>query len=111
MPATAITVTAFLTAALAEIRIARAGDVPSPDDLDLALTIFNELLDAWNADQRALYSTDMLTFPLTPNLQPHTIGLTADSPSFVVTTGRPTAIRRANLVHLEQHPRAADAPG
>lgn len=93
-----ITVNAFLTAALVEIRSARGGDVVNPDDMDLALLLFNELLDALNVDHRAIYTRAFTTFTLTPNLQPHTIGLTANTPTLTVTIGRPTRILGANLV-------------
>lgn len=94
----AVAVATFLTAALAEIRMARGGDVVGPDDMDLALFIFNELLDALNVDDRALYTRAFTTFTLTPSLQPHTIGLAANSPTFTVTIGRPTKVLGANLV-------------
>lgn len=93
-----IPVTSFLTLALSEIRAVSAGDVVSADDLDLALLIFNEYLDWLNANDRALYDRDFTTYTLTPNLQPHTIGLTANSPTFTVTTNRPSAIVNANII-------------
>lgn len=93
-----IIVNAFLTAALAEIRVARAGDVVNPDDMDLALTIFNEYLDALNAEDRALYTTQFATYVLTPALQPHTIGVTADNPTWAIATARPVEIIRADLI-------------
>lgn len=93
-----ISVNDFLTAALVEIRVARGGDVASPDDMDLALTLFNELLDAWNADARAVYNRTFTTFTLTANLQPHTIGLAANTPTFTVTIARPTKVLNANLI-------------
>lgn len=93
-----ITVTAILTAALAELRVVGAADVPAAEDQDLALTIFNELLEAWNADHRAVYADVFTSFTLTPNLQPHTIGLAANTPTWTVTTNRPETIDGANLV-------------
>lgn len=93
-----IVVGAFLTAALAEIRVARAGDVLSPDDQDFALLIFNELLEALNIEDRAIYTSNFPTFTLTPNLQPHTIGLVANSPTFAVATARPARLTAANLM-------------
>lgn len=93
-----ITVNAFLTAALTEIRVARGGDVVNPDDMDLALTLFNELLDSLNADDRALYTVAFNTHTLTPSLQPHTIGMAANSPTFSVSVGRPQRILSANIV-------------
>jgi hypothetical protein len=94
-----IAVPTFLTAALAEIRVARAGDVVNPEDMDLALTLFNELLDSYNGDDGpAIYTRMFATFTLTPNLQPHTIGLAANTPTFSVSVGRPTSIEGANIV-------------
>lgn len=91
----------LLTGALKEIRVARAGDVPSPDDLADALLVFNELLDEWNSDNRALYNTDFQDFTLTPALSPHTIGPSGSGPAstdptFVVTY-RPVALLGAEL--------------
>lgn len=94
----AIQVDAFLTLALSEIRIARGGDVVSPDDMAQALALFNEYLDALNADGRALFTTAIPSFTLTANLQPHTIGLTGNTPTFTVTIGRPVRILAANLI-------------
>src|SRR3990167_9410344 len=88
----------FLTAAMAELNLYSAGDVPSGDDIALALLLANEVLDAWNGDEHALYTAQFSSFTLTPSLQPHTIGLTANSPTFAVTTNRPSRILGANLV-------------
>jgi hypothetical protein len=95
-----ISVTDFLTLALTEIRAVRAGDVPSAEDLALALQVFNELLDAWNAEDQALYTLGFATFTLTPNLQPHTIGLSTNTPTptFSVSVTRPQKVRHANIV-------------
>lgn len=94
----AISVIDFLRLALMEIRVARAGEVVSPDDQADALLIFNELLDRLNATPRALYSTTETTFPLTPNLQPHTIGLAANAPTFAVSVNRPERMLAANII-------------
>lgn len=93
-------VDAFLTQALAELGVYQAGEAPSGEDADTALFIFNEVLDALNADNRALYTVQFSAFTLTPNLSPHTIGLSTNSPAptFSVSTGRPTRILGANLV-------------
>jgi hypothetical protein len=94
-----ITVTAFLTAALVEIKVARVGDVPSPNVMDYALTVFNEYLESLNITERAIYNRSFATVGnLTPNLQPHTIGLAANAPTFSVATARPSKIRNANIV-------------
>lgn len=93
-----ISVNDFLRLALTEIRSARAGDVPSPDDLGDALLIFNELLDALNAEGRGLYGTLWQTHQLTANHQPHSIGLAVNAPDLTTAVARPTKIVGANLV-------------
>lgn len=96
------TIKQLLTGALTEIRVARAGDAPSPDDLDLMLLLFNELLDEWNAKGQAAYTATVSDFVLTPGLNPHTIGPAASgpagaNPSFVVATARPVELIAAQL--------------
>lgn len=93
-----IVVSQFLYLAAVEVRVARGGDPLSPNDQDLILAIFNELLDSLNGDGVALYNTTFQSFTLTAALQPHTIGIAANTPTFTVTTGRPTRILAANLV-------------
>lgn len=93
------TITDLITGALVKIRAARAGDVPSPEDLQLGLDGLNELLDLWNLDDRAAYSTTPSDFTLVANRSPHTIGPSGSKagpadPDFVVTQ-RPVAIRYA----------------
>src|SRR3990167_6162387 len=93
-----ISVTDFIRLALMEIRVARAGNVVNPNDNADALLILNEYLDRLNATPRALYDTTQTTFTLTADLQPHTIGLAANSPTFSVSIARPTRIISANIV-------------
>jgi hypothetical protein len=93
-----ITVIDFLRLMLGELGAARAGDVIAGDDQADALLLFNELLDALNADSRAVYNRAFTTYALTPLLQPHTIGLAANAPTFSVTIGRPKTVLKANII-------------
>lgn len=95
-----ISVSDFIRLALMEIRVARAGDVVNPDDMADSLLILNELLDAFNADERALYTQFITSFTLTPNLQPHTIGVSTNvpAPTWNVTIARPMKVLAANLI-------------
>lgn len=93
-----ISVTDFIRLALMEIRVARAGNVINPNDNADALLILNEYLDRLNATERALYDTTQTTFTLTSGLQPHTIGVTANSPTLTVSVARPARILSANIV-------------
>lgn len=95
------TIADLVTGGLTKIRVARAGDVPSPDDMQLGLDVLNELLDVWNADERAAWSVSPSDFTLTPGLSPHTIGPTGTlagpaNPAFVVTQ-RPQAVLFASV--------------
>ena len=94
----AFTVQDLIRLSLMEVRSARAGDTVNPDDNADALLILNGYFDLLNIQNRALYDTTQTTFTLTANLQPHTIGLTANSPTFAVSVNRPSRIISANIV-------------
>lgn len=81
--------------AMGEFSAARAGESLTPDDAEDGLILFNELLDALNADDRAIYAHAFQTFTITPNLQPQTIG--PAGATFTVATARPTAIRGGSI--------------
>src|SRR3990167_8565957 len=94
----AFTVQDLIRLSLMEIRSARAGDTVNPDDNADALLILNGYFDLLNIQNRALYYTTQTTFTMTASLQPHTIGLTANSPTFEVSVNRPSRILSANVV-------------
>ena len=76
-----------------------AGVVGIENPLQPAIASFvlgklNRLLDNWNADRDAVSATDLATYTLQPNLQPHTIGPTGT----FVTPARPVSIEFANVV-------------
>ncbi len=87
----------IVTLALREIGVVSMADAPDGDEMALGLILAGELLDAWSADERNEYSTDFFTGTLTPGLQIHTIGVAANTPTFVTTTDRPLRIINANL--------------
>src|SRR3990167_5085762 len=80
--------------AFTELRVRRAGETLEPENMALGLTVYNRLLDQWNANGRAVYSeafSDSLT--LTPSLSPHTIGPSGD----LNITVRPTRLLAVQL--------------
>jgi hypothetical protein len=89
-----IPVTDLVTGALTEIRVARGGDVVRPEDLALGILFLNEILERLAVTPNALYARALTEYPLTPGLQPHTIGPTG---TFVVAR-RPVRIPHVNLV-------------
>lgn len=80
--------------ALIELGVPNAAGVPNGEDVDLGLTWLNGILDTWNAKREGVYADVLTTYPLTPSLQPHTIGPTG---TFVVTQ-RPEEIQGANYI-------------
>lgn len=78
------------------VNIARKTDL-DPSDATFGLMLLNRLFDAWNADDKAVYGSQISTFTLTPSLNPHTIGLTANTPTLTVTVNRPVSIDQANI--------------
>jgi hypothetical protein len=92
-----ITAKNLIEQAFQGLNIARPTEL-DPADVTYGLTLLNRLLDGWNAEQRAVYGSQISTFTLTPNLNPHTIGLTANSPTLTVTVNRPESIDQANIV-------------
>lgn len=87
------TVNDQITTALRELGIVGLVDTPESDLSTLALTLYNRILDEWNATRRAIYAdvhSSLLTFSAGTN--PHTIGPSASSPTWTVTGHRPVSI-------------------
>ena len=61
----------------------------------LGLSKLTRLVDTWNADRQAIVADQLLTFTLTPSLQPHTIGA---SGATWTTSIRPVSIEGAQLM-------------
>ena len=55
--------------------IARKGQDPTTEELNDCLAFLNDMLESWNIQRLFIYETSRETFPLTPNRNPHTIGL------------------------------------
>lgn len=80
-----------------DITVLAPGDPLDETEATRALSKVTRLLDNWNAERHAVYASRLTTYTLTPNLQPHTIGPAASSPTFTVTQ-RPVSVDGANLV-------------
>lgn len=97
-----MTVQDLITDALTELGIIPAGDVPSAEDSDLALTRFNRILDDWDAESAGVYGVTQTEYTLTPNLSPHTIGPTGTFGTS--STPRPVAILGATVILVSSTP-------
>ncbi len=85
----------LLTDALTEINAIQAGETPGPELQAIGLSKIKQVVNNWNADRPFAYADDFLTFTLTPNLSPHTIGPTGAT--FTVTQ-RPVSIEAIALI-------------
>ncbi len=88
----------IVTAAVMEIGSYSPGESISPADMTWGIQKLNRIVDGWDTERNNIYSMLFTTFNLVPNLAPHTIGIAANSPTFVVTGNRPVKIEAANLV-------------
>lgn len=87
----------LITETFEDITVLAPGDVLGETEATRALSKLTRLLDNWNAEREAVYASRLVTYTLTPALQPHTIGPAASSPTFTVTQ-RPVSIDAANLI-------------
>lgn len=90
-----------VTDALTDIRVARAGDVVAPEQMAFGMNKLNRLLDRWNANPRARFTTSFTPFTMIPNHQPHSIG--PNSADFAMSQ-RPVRISGANIILTGSNP-------
>jgi len=93
----AVSVRTLITETFRDLGVTSVGEVLTPEMADDGLSKLTRLFDDWNAEMAAVYANRLITYTLVPSLQPHTIGPTASSPTFTVTS-RPVSIDGANLV-------------
>lgn len=77
-----------------ELNVIMAGETLGANDAAWLLSKLNQLFEAWNTKRPAIYRSVATTYPLTPSLNPHTMG-----PAGTWTIAqRPVAIDAANLL-------------
>jgi hypothetical protein len=87
-------VTDLIYGALAEIRVARGGDVVRGEDQALCLTFLNEILERLAVTPNAIYMELLVVGVLTPGLAVHNLGPTGA----IVMPRRPARIQQAVLI-------------
>jgi hypothetical protein len=72
--------TAFdvITSALRLTGVLADGETPSIDNANTGLSVFNDMLDAWNAERQAIFTTRSDDFPFVLNKQAYTLGSGGD---------------------------------
>ena len=68
--------TAFgiITSALRLVGVLADGENPTDDTANQGLSVFNDMLDGWNSERLAIYTTRSDDFPLVLNKQTYTMG-------------------------------------
>lgn len=76
LTARGITQTAIdaITSALRTINVTASGEVPSNEEANDALAVFNQMLDAWNAEELCIFTTRIDDFNLVAGTQAYTLG-------------------------------------
>lgn len=72
--------TAFdvITSALKLVGVLANGELPSHDDASQGLQVFNDMIDSWNAERQAIFTTGSNDFPFVLNQQSYTLGTGGD---------------------------------
>lgn len=84
----------IITQAMQEIGVLDPNQAPEGTEAATGLIKLNRMLDAWNADKRYVWTMVFNQYPITPNLQPHTIG---PSGTFNVNQ-RPVKLESAEII-------------
>lgn len=93
-----MTVETLITETFRDLTVLAAGEPLDPTMAADGLSKLLRVLDDLNAERAGVYASSPQSFTMVPGTQPHTIGVTANSPDWVVTTARPVEIDQANLV-------------
>jgi hypothetical protein len=100
------TVLDVLSSAARKLGVLAAGDTLDAGDAQVLLAAGNELLDAWSAQQLAIYVSNRVTFSLVANRQVYAMGTGA--PDF--DAPRPTRLDRAGVLLTTTGPQPVERP-
>src|SRR5882757_7401705 len=67
-----------ITSALKLAGVLADGEEPSLSDANQGLSVFNDMIDAWNAERQAIFTTRSDDFPLVLGQQSYTLGTGGD---------------------------------
>jgi hypothetical protein len=68
----------IITSALRLVAVLANGELPSDDDANQGLSVFNDMLDAWNAERNAIFTTQSNDFAYVLGQQSYTLGTGGD---------------------------------
>jgi hypothetical protein len=76
----------IISRALKDIGALEAGESPSPDAVQDAFDMLNDLIDQWSNEDMMVYNTTEIIFPLIPGQVQYTIGPNHTSSNFIGST-------------------------
>jgi hypothetical protein len=97
-----VTTRVLITEAFRDITVLSPGQPLDDPEASDGLSKLTRLFDNWNAERAGVYASRPTTYTLTADLNPHTIGPAASSPTFTVAQ-RPVSIDAANLISGDIH--------
>lgn len=102
MPQTAFDV---ITSALRLVGVLAAGEQPDEPDANDCLQVFNDMIDAWNAERNAIFTTQTQDFPFVAGQQSYTMGPGGD-----FDTQRPARIDAMSAILLYNASNPVEVP-
>lgn len=95
----------IVTSGLRLIGVLAADEQPSFAEASQGLSVFNDMIDAWNADRLAIYTTRSEDFPFVNGQQSYTLGPTGD-----FNTARPARIDAMSSILLYNPTNPVEVP-
>lgn len=68
----------IITSALKLVGVLADGEQPSDDTANQGLSVFNDMIDGWNAERQAIFTTSSNDFPFALGKQSYTLGAGGD---------------------------------
>jgi hypothetical protein len=88
-----------ITSALRLVGVLADGEQPSDTNANTGLTVFNDMIDAWNAERQAIFTTRSDDFPFVLGQQAYTLGPGGD-----FDIPRPARIDAMSAILLNPNP-------
>ena len=96
----------LISSALRLTGMLAAGEQMAPEDAQAGLMVFQDMVDAWNADRLAIFTTQSTDFPFVLNQQVYTLGPGGDFPM----TPRPAQIDGMSSILLSDPSNPVEVP-
>lgn len=101
-----MTVLDLITGAMRSLTVLASGEVPTAEESNDALGIFNLMVDSWNSERLKIFTVPMQEFPINTNQQTYTLG-----PGGTLNMSfRPARVERYGIVNLNNASQPLELP-